>query len=267
MLFSHGGIRPFLRNDEPGESGTGDGDSGDGGDDTAADKTQADEPKYVTQDALDSSLKSFQDGLFSMVRKLVSDQKPKGETGRRPARATPAAKKTDDAKADDHGDDATAREVALLRDEMRFRDSIDGLGLGKAQRERMWKLYRADQPDDPEAWAKAEADALGWLPSKDDPKKAITTTAKKDAPEGDPKVQHKGKPISDSGSTNAADGSTTQDILSWTNDDVIRWFQQKGIKGARHLGIQNRAALTEFRQMYENKMRDVRVTIPRQGQK
>jgi len=258
----------LLLEDEPGESGTGDAKSHNATkspDDTAEESV----PAYVTQDALEASLKSLQDGLFSMVRKLATDQKARGES-RRSSGADRDAKKTsaDRSEAPGKADSNTADEVAQLRAEMRFRDAIDGLNLSRAQRQRLWKLHQADQPDDPEEWARAEADALGWLKpeEKPKPKKAETTTM---TPTGDDTAStaSKKKPISDAGSPNAADGSTTNDILSWTDDDVLRWFRQKGIKGSRHLGIQNRAALTEFRQMYEDRMRDVLVKIPRRGEK
>jgi len=265
MLFRFGGHSPLLLEDEPGESGTGDA-KGDDANKSADDTAEGNAPAYVTQDALDASLKSLQDGLFSMVRKLASDQKARGESKRSSGVDRTDAKKTSADKSETSGnvDSNTADEVAQLRAEMRFRDAIDGLNLSRAQRQRLWKLHQADQPEDPEEWARAEADELGWLKPKETPKQKNEKTTM--TPPGDDNAS-KRKPISDAGSPNGTDGSTTNDILSWTDDDVLRWFRQKGIKGSRHLGIQNRAALTEFRQMYEDRMRDVLVKIPRRGEK
>lgn len=210
----------------PDDGSSGGGDDGDTGD-TTADAGQT--PQYVTQEAMAEQFKGLQDGLFSMVRKMIP-QKTESPN-------TPAPTKSE-AKPD-------GQQMADLQAQIDFLKGAPK-GLSQDAQDAMFDLYRAQKPDDPAEWFASKSKLFAMEP-----------TVK---PEAKPNQQ---SPAVDAATPKATDAHEVDanDVTQWSAEDYARQFSLKAKVPHNRYDVRNREFYREIRRSAERKMAQTRIQL------
>jgi len=129
-----------------------------------------------------------------------------------------------------------------LRREFHFYRQLDQLNLPDQQRSVLERLYQADQPEDPVAWLKQEADATA------------------PAQPAQPSTPDNPGPLGAD-----APAETSASILTWTHADYDRHFQENAKDPGNPMSIENRSYYESIKKMAEGALRGKKLSILPQG--
>lgn len=209
--------------DTPGEQTAGD---------AGQQQQQTPDPQYVTAD----QFKDMQDSLFSMVRKMSTQQ--------------PAPPKQPDPKRSDKPADAQGQELADMRAELDFMKMAPE-GMPTDSKSAMFDLYRVQQP--------AAEDAAAWFEKTSRLFKSQEMAQVKPQDNSTPQPP----PASDAGAPKATSANETDpnNVMNWTEEDYSRQFNLKAKVPHNRYDVRNREFYREVRRNAERQMANTKIQL------
>ena len=209
------------------------------GDDTG-ETLQADagqSPQYVTEQAMQENFKSLQDGLFSTMRKMLT-QKPAAQQKEAPSKS----------ETPQNQDAQTLADMQAQIDFLRGAPQ----GLTQDAQDAMFDLYKAQKPDDPAEWFESTSRLFATAPIAPEVKQQETQTQQ---------TQH--PPASNSGAPKATSAGEVDanDVTKWSQEDYNRQFSLKAPVPHNRYDIRNREFYREIRRSAERKMAQTKISL------